>query len=281
MALYGRWALSTAKRLNAGDRNSGIVAWIALMAALLVPVGIATALAHAAHPIAVYALDVLVLYGTLRFLATTGRLAGIERALREGDVASAASQLGEWRGVPVDGDDPSAMARLAAEHALREAHVGAFGPLFWFLVLPGPVGLVLYPLAQRAARTWELVDADERDFGWFAARAFHVIDWIPQRVTAFAFAVVGNFEDAIFCWRMQAAGWIAPDEGIVLASGAGALGVRLGEPVPGTGAFVVRPPLGQGELAREDALASLEGLLWRALVLWLVVFLVAAALGSR
>jgi len=146
-------------------------------------------------------------------------------------------------------------------------------------VLPGPLGLVLYPLALRAARTWEhSVEVDERDFGWFAARAFHVIDWVPQRVTAFAFAVVGNFEDALYCWRSQAAQWLQPEEGIVLASGAGALGVRLGEPVPRAGAFVVRPALGLGEPAREDALASLEGLLWRALVLWLIVFLLSAAL---
>jgi cobalamin biosynthesis protein CobD/CbiB len=107
-----------------------------------------------------------------------------------------------------------------------------------------------------------------------------VIDWVPQRVTGFVFAVVGNFEDALFCWRAQAASWVRPEEGIVLASGAGAIGVRLGEPVPVAGAFVVRPPLGQGETAREDALASLEGLLWRALVLWLVVFLLAAALHA-
>ncbi|HET9652027.1 MAG TPA: regulatory signaling modulator protein AmpE, partial [Usitatibacter sp.] len=156
---------------------------------------------------------------------------------------------------------------------------GTFGPIFWFLVLPGPLGLILYPLARRAARSWEhLVDPDERDFGWFAARAFHGIDWVPQRVTAFAFAVVGNFEDALFCWRSQATQWLQPEEGIVLASGAGALGVRLGEPIARGGAFVARPALGLGEPAREDALASLEGLLWRALVLWLIVFLLAAAL---
>jgi cobalamin biosynthesis protein CobD/CbiB len=122
------------------------------------------------------------------------------------------------------------------------------------------------------------VDPDERDFGWFAARAFHVIDWIPQRLTAFTFAVVGNFEDALYCWRSQAAQWLRPGEGIVLASGAGALGVRLGEPLPRGGAFIDRPPLGTGDPAREESLASLEGLLWRGLVLWLVVFLLAAAL---
>ena len=279
LAFYGRMALSAAKRLNSGDRNSGVLAWFALMAFVLVPVAVVTAIAARLHPALVLVLDVAVLYGTLRFLATTARLAAVQRALRDGDVAGAAQALAVWQGEPVDADDPSAIARLAAEHALREAHHGVFAPLFWFLLLPGPVGLVFYPLAHRAARTWELgVEPEDRDFGWFAARAFHVIDWIPQRLTAFAFAVVGNFEDALFCWRSQAQAWMRPEEGIVLASGAGALGVRLGEPVPRGGAFVARPALGLGELARDDALASLEGLLWRALVLWLIVFLLAAAL---
>lgn len=277
-AFYGRLCLSAAKRLNAGDRNSGVFAWFALMAVALVPVGLATAGLAALHPVLVFALDVAVLYGTLRFLSTTSHLGAVERMLREGDVAGAASRVGLWQGEPVECEDPGTVARLAAEQALREAHHGAFAPLLWFLVLPGPLGLVLYPLAQRAARTWSLVDPDDRDFGWFAARAFHVIDWIPQRVTAFIFAGVGNFEDALYCWRLQAAQWIRPEEGIVLASGAGALGVRLGDPVAAAGGFVPRPPLGQGEPAGEDALASLEGLLWRALVLWLVLFLLAAAL---
>ena len=278
MAFYGRMSLSAAKRLNAGDRNSGIAAWIVLMLAMLVPVAFVTALAAALHPALVWLLDITVLYATLRFLATVSNLAGIERALRAGDVAHASNLLALWMGEPVDGPDEGAVARLAAEHALREVHHGAFAPLFWFLVLPGPMGLVLYPLALRAAQSWEhLVDPAERDFGWFAGRAFHVIDWIPQRLTGFAFAVVGDFEDALFCWRSQAAQWARPEEGIVLASGAGALGVRLGEPVDAAGDGA-RPGLGVGEPAREEALASLEGLLWRALVLWLVVYLLAAAL---
>lgn len=281
MAFYGRMCLSAAKRLNAGDRNSGILAWAALMGAVLIPAALLTALLAAMHVGLVWLLEVVVLYATLRFLATTGSLAAIEKSLRDANPAAAAERLAQWCGEPVEGEDPGVVARLAAEHALREAHHGTFGPLFWYLVLPGPIGLVLYPLALRAALSWEyLVDPDERDFGWFAARAFHVIDWLPQRVSAFAFAVVGNFEDALYCWRSQAAGWSRPEEGIVLASGAGALGVRLGEPIPAGGAFLERPPLGQGEAAREDALASLEGLLWRALVLWLVVFLLSAALHT-
>jgi len=282
IAFYGRMALSTAKRLNTGDRNGGVLAWFALMAFILVPVAVATAVLARVHGALLFVLDVLFLYATLRFLATTARLAAIQRALRDGDLVGAAQQLSEWQGEPVEAEDGSAIARLAAEQGLREAHAGTFAPLFWFLVLPGPLGLVLHPLARRAARTWEAaVEPEEREFGWFAARAFAAIDWIPQRVSAFVFAVVGNFEDALYCWRSQAAAWMQPDEGIVLASGAGALGVRLGEPVPRAGAYVPRPSLGLGELAGEDALASLEGLLWRALVLWLVVFFLAAALSLR
>lgn len=276
LAFYGRMCLSAAKRLNAGDRNSGILAWAALMAAVLVPAAVVSGLAAAVHPIVLWALDVAVLYGTLRFLEATRNLAAIEKALREGDAAGAAIQLSQWRGEPVETEDPGVVARLAAEHALRESHQGTFAPLLWFFVLPGPLGLVLYPLALRAARTWEhVVEAEEREFGWFAARAFQVIDWVPQRATAFVFALVGNFEDALLCWRSQAAQWLRPDEGIVLASGAGALGVKLGGPGPGS---AEAPSLGSGEPAREEALASLGALLWRALIVWLIAFLLAAAL---
>ena len=278
-AFYGRMAISAAKRLNAGDRNSGVLAWVALMAGVLVPAALVTWLAAAIHPFLVWVLDAVVLYGTLRFLATARAVSEIEAALREQNTAGAANLLAQWQVEPVETDDPGAIARLAAEHALREAHHGTFGPLFWFLVLPGPLGLVFYPLALRAAQGWaHLVNRDERDFGWFAARAFQVIDWIPQRATAFAFAVVGNFEDALYCWRSQAAAWVRPEEGVVLASGAGALGVRLGDPIPVGPSLAERPALGTGETAREDALASLEGLLWRALILWLIVYLLAAAL---
>jgi cobalamin biosynthesis protein CobD/CbiB len=272
-------ALSAAKRLNAGDRNSGVLAWAAVMAAVLIPVVLVTGAAAAAHPAVVWLLDLAVLFWTLRFLGTTTTLAAIEKSLRAHNVVMAANLLAEWQGEPVQTDDAGAVARLAAEHALREAHQGTFGPLFWFLVLPGPIGLVAYPLALRAAQSWEhLVDAEDRDFGWFAAQAFFLIDWIPQRASAFVFAVAGNFEDALYCWRSQASSWLRPEEGIALAAGAGALGVRLGEPIALGAALVVRPALGTGELAREDALASLEGLLWRALIVWLIVFALAAAL---
>ena len=289
LALYGRLCLWTARRFNAGDRNSGILAWFAMMAVALAPVALVTAGAAAIHAIVVWLLEVALLYLTLRFLATVAQVSAIEAELRAGNVVAAAERLAQWQGEPLEAPDAGLVSRLAVEHALREAHHGTFAPLFWFIVLPGPIGLVAYPLALRAMQTWEhlvehggprLVGAfDDRDFGWFAARAFHAIDWIAQRLTAFVFAVVGDFEDALFCWRSQATQWVRPEEGIVLASGAGALGVRLGDAIAlAGGQQVERPPLGLGEPAREDALASLAGLLWRALIVWMIVYLLVAAI---
>jgi len=79
LAFYGRMCLSAAKRLNAGDRNSGILAWVALVGALLVPVALVSALAAAIHPAVLWVLEVAFLYGTLRFFSTTASLAAIER----------------------------------------------------------------------------------------------------------------------------------------------------------------------------------------------------------
>jgi adenosylcobinamide-phosphate synthase len=282
LRLYGRACLAVRQRLDAGDRNSGIFGWLVLMAVLLVPTAVLASLASRIHPAVLLVLDVAVLYGSLRFLSTVRRLGEIERSLRGGETQAALATLGEWQGQGLDAADAGAIARVAAEQALREAHQGTFGMLFWFLVLPGPVGVVLYAAALRAARSWEhRVDPHERDFGWFAGRAFAVIDWIPQRVSAFAFAIVGDFEDALFCWRTQAATWPRAEEAVVLAAGAGALEVRLGEPIPAAGAWVPRATLGVGEGATEDALASLQGMLWRALVLWLVVYVLAVALQMR
>jgi cobalamin biosynthesis protein CobD/CbiB len=86
--------------------------------------------------------------------------------------------------------------------------------------------------------------------------------------------VVGDFEDAIYCWRTQARSWPDPNAGIVLAAGAGAMGVRLGGPVHEIDGVHPRPELGLGELADGPFLDSTVGLVWRALVVWVFALVV-------
>jgi cobalamin biosynthesis protein CobD/CbiB len=99
----------------------------------------------------------------------------------------------------------------------------------------------------------------------------------PARLTALSFAIVGDFEDAIYCWRTQAKTWAAEaggeHAGIVLASGAGALGVLLGGSVPVVGGEPESGPIsasticprrisaerGRPHLARARAVARADG----------------------
>jgi cobalamin biosynthesis protein CobD/CbiB len=277
-ALYGRLALSVAKRFNAGDRNSGMAAWFVLAALVIVPLAILTAIAAALHPIVSWMLNVAILFASLRFLETVTRLEAIERSLREGSVAQALSRLAEWRPEGPTAESAGDVVRLGVEKGISEAHHGVFALVLWFFLLPGALGVVLYLLAQRAARLWsDHGEPDERDFGWFAGQAFAVLDWIPQRCTAFSFAIVGNFEDALFNWRQQAATWISPADNIVLASGAGALGIRPGDAASSDAGAADRPAPGLAEGADVGTLSSLQGMLWRCLVLWLFAALLAAA----
>lgn len=122
----------------------------------------------------------------------------------------------------------------------------------------------------------EITQSDE--FGLFARRFFFWYDWAPARMTAASFAVVGNFEDAIYCWRTQAPSWTADAQAILLASGGGALGVRLGDVLRQAEGVEYRPELGMGDEADVDYMQSTIGLIWRALVLWMfLVFVVTVA----
>jgi adenosylcobinamide-phosphate synthase len=160
--------------------------------------------------------------------------------------------------------------RLSIEEALVASHRHVFGVLLWYLLLPGPSGAVLYRLASYLAWRWRTMSA----FGQFAQRAFQVLDWPAVRLTAAAFAVVGDFEDSVYCWRTQARNWPEPNAGIVLAAGAGAMGVRLGMPVQEIDGMQPRPEIGVGETADGPLLDSAVGLLWRALVVWVFALLV-------
>jgi cobalamin biosynthesis protein CobD/CbiB len=84
---------------------------------------------------------------------------------------------------------------------------------------------------------------------------------------------MGNFEDTVYCWRTQAATWLNPEAGIILASGAGALGVRLGQTIMQDQRPLFRPELGIGEEADADFMQSAIGLVWRALVFQMIMLL--------
>ncbi len=256
---------------NAGQRRHGLIAWcVGAAAPALFVLVLQEVLAYFA-PLMVLVLNVGVLYLTVGFRQYSHYFTDIHLALRAGELDRARALLGEWRGIGADRLSSSEIARLSIEQALLYSHRHVFAPLLFFAFL-GPSGALLYRLSLVFFRAWgEQADRVSPAFALFSRQAFRLIDWLPARLTATAFAIVGDFEDAVYCWRTQARLWPDAAAGILLASGAGALGVRLGMPLPSDLDQDNRPILGTGDDADADFMQSTVGLVWRTLVLGLLL----------
>lgn len=279
---FGHYAQLLESQFNGGERRHGAIAW---MLAALPPVAvvvIAYYLLYGLSPLAAWAWSVAVLYLTMGFRRFSHYFSEIRQALRAGELGPARERLGKWRGVSASELNAGEIARVTIEQGLIASHRHVFGTLFWFVVL-GPAGAVLYHCATALAEKWGWrTDPEFVEFGRFASLAHYWLDWVPARLTAATFAIVGNFEDAVYCWREQSHRWNAGAYGYILASGAGALGVQLGGPLHQHGTLEYRPELGLGEEADRDDLDVAVRLIWRSLVLWMFLILIltlAHALG--
>jgi len=293
----GGWAEWTGHNFDAGREHHAWVVWaigtvVPALAVWLVHWG----LAHFSLLLAL-AWDVAVLYVTLGFRQFSHYFTDIRDALERGDEIEARRLLSQWRRIDAAELPRDELLRHVIEQSLIAAHRHVFGVFFWFIVLAafglGPAGAVLYRMAGFAARHWSKrvaslgVPVNDRLMR-LSQDLFAAIDYVPARMTAFGFAVVGDFEEAIACWRRDAVLWPASNDGVVLAAAAGAVGVRLGgrasEPVPAAEpladfdpalAFDSAPPAAAaatpGLTPELGHLRSVVGLVWRSVVLWMLL----------
>ena len=118
------------------------------------------------------------------------------------------------------------------------------------------------------------------DFGWAAARLDDVLNYLPARLTALTYALLGNTRQALWCWRTQAPAWESPNAGPVMAAGAGALRVIIGGPARYAGEWYARPVLGAGQPPAVDDIERALGFVRGGVCLWLAVFSLAGALHA-
>lgn len=278
------FALKVESWCNAGKAQHGQAAWLIVVGSLTIPTGLIYWLCFRISPFAAFLWNVAVIYMTLGFRRYSHYFTSIQVALNSNDLDSARLHLADWLDKDCSTMDATEIARVAVERSLMASHRNVFGVFFWFLMPVGPACAVMYRMSEFLSREWG--DAERlkgEEFGHFSKKIFYWIDWIPARLTALAFAIVGNFEEAIYSWRNYASRWKDELVGIILSSGGGAIGVRLGEPEAkamelNAGASAVDvDSLGMeaqpGVEATPRALQSVVGLVWRALLLWMLMLL--------
>jgi adenosylcobinamide-phosphate synthase len=263
---FGNLAMALETKLNQRSLSAGLVAW-------LISVAPWVALAFWLRPLAPFAVDVVLLYFALGAQSLCEHAAAIAKPLQEGRLDEARQRVGWIVSRETSQLDASGVAKAGVESVLENGNDAIFGTLFWFALLGGP-GALLFRLANTLDAMWGYRTERYNLFGRFAARFDDALNWLPARLTALTYALLGETRSAFNCWRMQAAGWDSPNAGPVMAAGAGSLGIALGGAAIYHGQEEIRPPLGQGPAPVAADLYRAITLVKRSLWLWLAIFFI-------
>lgn len=220
-----------------------------------------------------FMLDTLLLYFALGHKSLHEHARTVSHALNNQDLTGAKTAASY-----MVSRDPAAIAPIPAtiESVLENGNDSVFGALFWFFILGG-TGALAFRLINTMDAMWGYKKPRYCYFGWAAARLDDVAGYIPARLTALTYALLGNTHIALRSWRQQAPLWYSPNAGPVMASGAGALNIKLGGAACYQGEWHERPTLGEGKQPITSDIEKALNLVRHGVISWLALALIASA----
>ncbi len=268
---FGKLANRLEQRFNpsgGGWRSHGVSAWclavlpLTLLTVLLVQL-----------PWIGWLVQIVALYAALGLRSLDQHAQPVAQALRLGDLPVARLRVGYMVSRRTEDLDATGVARAGTESVLENGSDAVFAALFWFLVAGAP-GVVLYRLSNTLDAMWGYRNERFERFGWAAAKIDDLLNYVPARLVALTYAVLGRSALAMRCWQRQAPQWDSPNAGPVMAAGAGALGVSLGGAAVYHGELHQRPELGEGPPPRARDIERAMNLVWGGVLLWLLLMLI-------
>ncbi|MDR0247755.1 MAG: regulatory signaling modulator protein AmpE [Burkholderiales bacterium] len=188
--------------------------------------------------------SVVVLYLLMGFRRFSHAVTEITKSLQNSDLSTARKALYGWQGGDSQTLSSDDIAQRTIEAGALEVYRCVFGVVFWFLIF-GPTGAAFYWMLSLVTREWSENPVGEditpltvtrSELGKVARWLLFILDWLPIRFLAFSFAIVGDFEDAIYQWRARpkdnAAFDNAANENLLLATAFGALGLTWARRTP-------------------------------------------------
>ena len=263
---FGHLAQRIEQRLNSGGRgwrSHGVSGWCL---AVLPPVLLVWLLSLSSLG---WLVDLLVLYFALGLKSLAQHALPVAQALRLGDLDEARRRVGYLVSRRTSELDACGVARAGTESVLENGADAVFASLFWFAVLGAP-GVLLHRLSNTLDAMWGYRNERFERFGWAAAKIDDVLNYVPARLVALTYALLGRTATALRCWQRQAPQWDSPNAGPVMAAGAGALRVQLGGAAIYHGVEELRPQLGEGAPARARDIERALNLVYLGVLLWLV-----------
>jgi adenosylcobinamide-phosphate synthase len=290
-----RWVDACALQLDADLPVRSRLAWcLAVVFPALIAFGINVVLLHFLGWITSLLWHITVLYFTLGFRQFSHHFTAVRAAIEAGEPQRAGTLFSGWKKEhgSFDGADSGLALTLPSfiRHAVLSSHRYVFGVVFWFSFLAalglGPAGAVVYRMAELARKSWstekqfrEIVASDA--LVACASSAWYALDWVPVRVTALSFAVMGSFEDAIDRWRHATHESPGSNDDVLMAAFEGAIGLPAALVMEESSTRKTEVSLPSMAVA-ESIFGSTVGLVWRSVVAWiaLVAFLSLAKIAG-
>jgi len=284
LAGFGALANAVERVFNRGHsglwrRAAGLLAW-----ALLVLPWVVLALLGKRYDFIGWLVDVMLLYFALGGRSLALHAERVAADLAAADLPAARQHVGWIVSRDTSALDETGVATACVESTLENGNDAVIGALFWFVLFGGGAGALFFRLANTLDAMWGYKSERFLRFGWAAARIDDVLNYLPARLTALAYALCGgSFESsrsALACWRRQAARWESPNAGPVLAAGAGSLGLQLGGTAIYQGRVEERPLLGAGQPPRGGDIARALTLVRRSTALSLALYVCLGLAGA-
>ena len=275
---FGRCASVIEKRLN--DRQSVMRGAIAAIIVIAPPLFALVLIQKSLQDSYIFSMiiEIYILYFVIGWQSLKQHADAVYQPLVNNDLVAARAALSMIVSRQTIAMESPQIVGSSVESLLENGHDSLFASLFWYALL-GPVGALLHRLVNTLDAMWGYKSERYAAFGKFAARADDVLGWIPARLTALSYAVVGSTKNALASWRSQAKGHPSPNGGVVMAAGAGALNRRIGGPQVYEAKTVDKPWLGCGETAGVEAIPDSYRLIERSVLLWLFGFFCVGLFG--
>ncbi|MCY3769990.1 MAG: adenosylcobinamide-phosphate synthase CbiB [Gammaproteobacteria bacterium] len=270
LEVFGRCAMSVEKKLN--NRASKARGAAALTLLLVVPVGgMVVIQQNLSNPWIRGIFDTGILVLVIGWQSMKEHAIRVVEPLIRRDLDGARQSLSMIVSRETGNMNPQQVVGSTMESVLENGHDCVVASLFWYALL-GPAGAVLHRLVNTLDAMWGYRNARFQSFGWAAARLDDILGWMPARLTAICYGLAGSFPGAMRSWKRQIGQHKSPNAGLVMASGAGALGVTIGGPVVYEGKRQDKPWLGGGEPAQVGDIGRAIQLVERSLAVWMVSY---------
>lgn len=214
--------------------------------------------------------DILILYFCIGARSLQQHALAVCLALQQKDLYLARQQVGKIVSRQTAQMTTLDVRRASIESVLENGADAVFAPLFWFMLL-GPFGALIYRLSNTLDAMWGYKNQRYQNFGWAAARLDDVLNWLPARLTALSYALLGNTQQAFNAWQNQAHLLDSPNAGPVMTAGAGALNLNLGGPAWYHGQLKNKAWFGGDESPNNADIKRATALVYQSLALWLLL----------